>query len=130
MKPRLFTTLILCALVSTSGCYFGRAKTAKTGAYVANGTAMALGSFFVASAALSGDCPAGADVSCGVGSGAGKAGALLLGAVVIAAGGLGLLINAIVPTRRDPAIAPPPATTGGSATIMTPGLPETAIELR
>jgi len=117
--------ILLCLLVTTNGCYFGRTRTTKNAGYVANGTAVVLGGFtLAATAASSSDSCSGA--SC-AGAGIGAAGAVLIGATLVAIGGLGLLINAVVPLDATP-VRSPAAT--GNATITTPGLPATQIELR
>jgi hypothetical protein len=121
-------TLVLCCLVTTSGCYFGRTKSAKTGGYVASGIAVALGTAVIVSG-TGNDCPEGSDVSCGVGSGAAAAGAVLVGAVLIAAGGLGLVLNLVIPTKREATPTVTPVPTGGAA-VTTPGLPATTIQLQ
>ena len=117
--------LVLALLVTTTGCYFGRTKTTKTAGYVANGTAVVLGGAMLAAVASEGSCSG--DASC-AGAGIGAAGAALLGLTTVAIGGVGLLINAVVPLKTEPILVSPPAT--GSATVTTPGLPATQIDLR
>ncbi|HEY4175888.1 MAG TPA: hypothetical protein VGM90_03620 [Kofleriaceae bacterium] len=117
-------TILLASLLSIlgSGCYFGRSPSHKTAAYLANGTMAFVGTALIASGSgneCNGDCLAVTIDNDAIG-------AVLVGAAVV-----GVLVTLAVPTKHEetrPAIAPANVTT--HQTVTAPGLKPAAVTLR
>ncbi|MDX2088223.1 MAG: hypothetical protein SFX73_10240 [Kofleriaceae bacterium] len=117
---------LVAALAPTTGCYLGRSKATKRGAYVANGLLVAAGAVMVATAfADDADCD---NVGCGLGS----AGAAYVGYLLGGGGLLGIGINLLVPTKADTPVTSRSAAPTANAvyTVTAPGLAPATVQMR
>jgi hypothetical protein len=120
---------LVASLVPTTGCYFGRSKEAKRGAYVANGALIAAAGVALAAAALDSDDGCEGDGCAWNALGKGYATMAIAG--LLGGGGiLGIGINLLVPTKDAPKPAPPVAPTVTSYEVTAPGLAPAVVQLR
>ena len=116
MRLDRISTLLVCCLVVSSGCYFGSTKSDKRTGYIANGAAVALGTLILVSSDSSGSCTS-SDGTCGIAAGSNAIAAFFVSAVLIGVGGIGILRNVLSPTTPDATPMTPPIATSPAAVI-------------
>lgn len=111
---RIISTVLVLALLPA--CYFGRSPGAKRTAYGTNGVVIATGSLIMLSAAN--DPPECMNCESAALFRVDRGGVLTLGAIIVAAGLLGVALNKIVPTEVPEVDARPPQPITGQVKVF------------
>lgn len=126
----LFATFAL-ALTTASGCYMGRTKSAKTGAYVMNGVVAGLGAILIASPAGHHD-NSNEDVSGGFSLSLRDDAKATIGTMLVVGALVAATATFLAPTLEDAPRTPAPLTMQPAqrGTVTAPGLTPATVTLR